>query len=102
MTDSINEQDKTKTASASSNRTLTEQLIAVRKRAQLRLVRFANLSPEDTKEIYLFNKDEFCGVRFTLGAFRAVWRLEETCVSIFRGETQIDRFDLDESAKRAA
>ena len=89
-------------AQQASNHGLMEQLIKVRKKTQTRLARYSNLPPEDVKEVYLFKEDQFCGVRFTLGAFRAVWYLEQTCVNIFRGETAIDRIELDAPAKRAA
>ncbi len=96
MTQTTNKSEK------ASNKALTEKLIGIRKRAQTRLAHFSKLQPEDGKEVYLFHNDQFCGVRFTLGPFRAVWRLEENSIRFFRGKAPIDRIDLDEAKKRAA
>lgn len=86
-----------------SQQILSEQLVRVRTLAQTRLARFAKLEPGDCKEVYLFRADQFCGIRFTLGAFQADWRIDETVLNLFRGETQIDRIELKvNEAKQAA
>jgi hypothetical protein len=75
----------------------------VRTLAQAKLASFAKLEQGDCKEVYLFQHDQFCGVRFTLGFFQANWRIDETVLTVFRGDHQIDQIDLNAtSSNRAA
>jgi len=86
-----------------SQQILTEQLIKVRTIAQRSLARFAKADPNDCKEVYLFSKDQFCGVRFTLGPFQADWRINESSVMVQRGDSQLEVISLNEaSTNRAA
>ena len=86
-----------------SKQILEDQVIHVRKLAQTRLARFARLDPSDCKEVYLFQKDHFCGIRFSLGDFHAQWRIDGTDLKFFRDGNQIDRVEIGGStSKRAA
>lgn len=78
----------------SKQRALAEQVVIVRTLAQAQLTRFAKLEPADCKEVYLFQHDQFCGVRFNLGAFHADWRINESVLNLFRGDRQIDRIEI--------
>lgn len=86
-----------------SRQPLTETIIRVRKLAQQKLAQFSRLDAADSKEVYLFQEDQFCGVRFTLGAFQANWRTDQTALTIVRNGNQIAEIDLAETViKRAA
>ena len=86
-----------------SKQILNDKIIAVRKLAQTRLARFTRLDPADCKEVYLFQKDRFCGVRFTLGVFQADWRIDQTDIVFVREGHQIESVSLDgTSSSRAA
>ena len=86
----------------SPQQVLSEQVAKVRALARSQLARFAKLQPEDCKEIYLFQEDQFCGVRFTLGAFQADWRVDDSVMILLRGGSPVDRIDIDESQEKRA
>lgn len=50
------------------------ELVRIRARAVARLVTLTALPAEDCGEAYLFENDRFCGVRWTLGNAKAIWR----------------------------
>jgi hypothetical protein len=85
-----------------TNRSLNETIIEVRKLAQSRLARYAQLEPGNCKEVYLFQEDQFCGIRFSLGPFQAQWQIDQTEIQISREGTAIGLIDLGEFSKRAA
>lgn len=78
-----------------SRQILSEQLVRVRALAQSRLAKFSKLEPADCKEVYLFKADQFCGVRFSLGAFQADWRIHQQVLNVFRGASQIGRIEIN-------
>jgi hypothetical protein len=86
-----------------SKQILNDQIIKIRKLVQTRLARYSRLDPADCKEVYLFQADHFCGVRFSLGSFEADWRIDQTEIGFSRDGNQIDRVSIDGTgSKRAA
>ena len=86
-----------------SEQVLSELLVRVRGFAQTRLAKFSRLEPANCKEVYLFQNDQFCGVRFLLGAFQAEWRTDKQVLHFYRDSNQIDRIELESTdVKKAA
>ena len=85
-----------------SKQILSEQLVRVRALAQSRLAKFSRLDPADCKEVYLFKADQFCGIRLSLGAFQAVWRIDQPVLNVFRGTNQIDRVEIESAEGKQA
>ena len=85
-----------------STEILPEKLARVRSLAQGRLAKFSRLEPADCKEAYLFKDDHFCGVRFSLGAFQADWRIGQTNLTVLRGTDPIDRIEIDPGERKRA
>lgn len=77
-----------------SNQILTDQIIRSRTIAKKKLARYARLPPEDCKDVYLFAKEQFCGVRFTLGSFFADWRIGGSSLTVIRNGHAIETVDL--------
>lgn len=50
------------------------ELARARTRAVGRLVELTSLPADECRETYLFQDDQFCGVRWNLGEAKAVWR----------------------------
>jgi hypothetical protein len=91
------------TVTDNATRPLNETIIRVRKLSQARLARYSQLEPIHCKEIYLFQNEQFCGIRFHLGPFQADWRIDQTEVHFLREGSQIGLIELDPtSTKRAA
>lgn len=86
-----------------SQETLKKLIVRVRELAQNRLAQFAKLDAVDCKESYLFSKDHFCGIKFSLGSFRAQWRLGENQIQFSRSGNGIGQLEIDPvSTRRAA
>ena len=85
-----------------SKQILSNQLIRVRTLAQNRLATFSRLDLTDCNEVYLFKADQFCGIRFTLGAFEAVWRIDQPVLTVFRGPNQVDRVEIESAEGKQA
>lgn len=85
-----------------TQQSLPELIIRVRKLAQARLVQFAKRDVSECKESYLFEKDHFCGVRFSLGPFRATWRSNQTTIQFLRNGNQIGQIDIAGQENRRA
>ena len=81
---------------------LTELTIRVRKLVQSRLARFAQRDAAECKESYLFEKDHFCGIRFSLGPFRATWRTNQNTIQFLRNGTEIGQIEIDQKESRRA
>jgi len=60
--------------SSEQNDSLKLELVRIRQKAVARLVTLTSLPGEDCGEAYLFDNDRFCGVRWTLGNAKAIWR----------------------------
>ena len=60
--------------SSEQNDSLKLELVRIRQKAVARLVTLTSLPAEDCGEAYLFDNDRFCGVRWTLGNAKAIWR----------------------------
>ena len=88
--------------SQTSKTILSEQLVRVRTLAQAQLARFTQLEPSDCKEVYLFHDDQFCGIRFTLGSFKAQWLISDLVLNISRGDRQIAQIGLDSGQGKSA
>jgi hypothetical protein len=82
-----------------SKPTLADQLIQIRSIAQTSLARYAKADPGESKEVYLFNKDQFCGIRFSLGAFHASWHINESTLNVHRGEHRLEQIAVDNNAQ---
>ena len=86
-----------------SQEALKKLTVRVRELAQNRLVQFSKLDIADCKESYLFSKDHFCGIKFSLGPFRAEWRVGENQIQFSRSGNGIGQLDIDPAdARRAA
>jgi hypothetical protein len=85
-----------------SNQILSDQIIRTRIIAQNKLARYAKLPPENCKDIYLFAKEQFCGVRFTLGAFFADWRIGGSSLTVIRNGHALETVDISETPERRA
>ena len=77
-------------------------MLRVRQAAHQRLTRFSSLPVEKCTESYLFEKDHFCGIRFTLGLFKAEWRLSQAQIRFTKNGTQIGVVDLEPGQQRRA
>ncbi|MEM9940395.1 MAG: hypothetical protein AAF939_02320 [Planctomycetota bacterium] len=73
---------------------LFETILRAREVAQVRLCRFSNADRKNCRETYLLNQDHFCGIRFDLGPFRAMWKIEESQIKFFRGQTALGSVEL--------
>ena len=70
-----------------------QTLEVVRQTAANRLQKISrNLSPP--KASYLLKEDQYCGVRFRLGFFRADWMLGDSVVNVYRDDQRIDTLPL--------
>ena len=87
-----------------SKSTLTDKMIRARTIAQSKLATYAKSDPSECKEVYLFNKDQFCGIRFSLGPFHATWQINDLMLNIVRGEHRLDQvaIDTESQVNRAA
>ena len=50
------------------------ELARARTHAIKRLIELSSLAADECRETYLFKNDQFCGVRWTLGEAKAIWR----------------------------
>lgn len=66
----------------------TQSIDHVRELVRGRLLQLAR-GCTDFRETYQMSNGEFCGIRFELGAFTAVWKLNETVVHVFHDQQQI-------------
>lgn len=85
-----------------SGNNLADAIGQIRSCAQHRLASLSRLDPQHSQESYLFADDQFCGVRFTLGRFRADWRIATEEIRFFLGDQQIDRIETDPAPTRRA
>ena len=88
-----------------SQEALKELVNRVRELAQNRLVQFAKQDVADCKESYLFSKDHFCGLKFSLGPFKAEWRFGQNQIQFSRSGNNIGQVAVDPAAgsvRRAA
>ena len=85
-----------------SQQALKELIVRVRELAQNRLVQFAKLDVAECKEPYLFSKDHFCGIKFSLGPFRAEWRVDHSQIQFSRSGNNIGQIEIDPAASRRA
>ncbi len=81
---------------------LAKQVNSVRSLAQRSLANYAKMDIADSKEVYLFSKDQFCGVRFTLGAFWAEWRIDQLVFTVHRGAHKLETVDVNLNATNRA
>jgi hypothetical protein len=79
-------------------------LIRARTNAVTRLVTMTGLAAEDCRETFLFEDDRFCGVRWTLGDAKAVWRSAADEIKYQHGDQQItlQQAELSATTRRAA
>ena len=85
-----------------SQEALKKLTVRVRELAQNRLVQFAKLDIADCKESYLFSKDHFCGIKFSLGPFRAEWRVGQNQIDFSRSGNSIGQLEIDPTGARRA
>ena len=85
-----------------SQQALKKLIVTVRELAQNRLVQFAKLDVADCKESYLFSKDHFCGIKFSLGPFRAEWRVGQNQIQFSRSGNSIGQIEIDPSVNSRA
>lgn len=88
--------------SQESNQVLVEQIVRARNHAHAQLSRYARQDSGVCREAYLFEDDHFCGIRFWLGPFRAVWMIAEPTMQFFRENNQIGQAELDPTTKKRA
>lgn len=70
------------------NESLNLELARIRATVITQLSNVSSLSPDDCRETYLFDNEHFCGVRWTLGSTRAVWRIgTDTIAYDLNGQT---------------
>lgn len=60
--------------SSDNSQSLNIQLARFRAAALKQLITLTSLPADECRETYLFENECFCGVRWTLGGARAVWR----------------------------
>ena len=96
--------ESSKSGSSESNQkiALNERIAKVRQIASVKLAHFSQLDGNDCKEVYLFEKEHFVGIRFSLGAFGAKWLLTESAVAVFREGQKLMTFDIDEQNQSKA
>lgn len=92
----------TQPSSPLSQDALKELISRVRERAQNRLAQFAKRDVADCKESYLFSKDHFCGLKFSLGPFKAQWRIGQNHIQFSRSGNNIGQVEVDPSVQRKA
>ena len=85
-----------------SHEALKKLIVRVRELAQNRLVQFAKLDIADCKESYLFSKDHFCGIKFSLGPFKAEWRVGQNLIEFSRSGNSIGQTEIDPTGARRA
>ena len=59
---------------SNESKSLKQQLIAARREILGRLATLASAPADQCREVYLFEDDHFCGVRFVLGKASATWQ----------------------------
>ena len=79
---------------------LTLKLARIRSTAIARLVTLTSLPAEDCSETYLFENDLFCGVRWTLGEAKAVWRTGSDEIKYQQSQPPIPLKQPDQSPPR--
>jgi len=80
------------------------ELARIRTRAIARLVTLTALPADDCRETYLFENDRFCGVRWTLGEAKAIWRSGSEDIKFQMSEQPVAAEQPDQSPplRRAA
>jgi len=74
----------------------------VRRRVQATLSRLAT-STIAVQESFLLKENHLCGIRFSLGSFEAVWKIEVQEFTIYCDQQLIERVSIaPQAAKRAA
>ncbi len=83
---------------------LQQVLARTRATAITRLVTLTGLSADDCRETFLFENDCFCGVRWSLGETKAIWRAGSEDIKYHQGERSMvsEQVDPPDPVRRAA
>ncbi|MEL7496179.1 MAG: hypothetical protein AAFN77_01125 [Planctomycetota bacterium] len=87
---------------AAEQRPVNTDLVKLSLLARQRLAQMARTDIDRCQESFLFREDHFCGLRYSIGPFRATWFCGDSVIRFSRGGSPIGVVEIEPSKTRAA